>query len=165
MRSSNSRLHGASLLDVMFAISVVAFASAALFLLCSNALQLLQNQQETEAATLALQDRAEQLRATGWDVLTGGPSLLNLLRAPPASAGLLPGYTEAVTVSAWPAVTGGPLLSASRTAAGATSLLTQSTGLLSAAALRVDLRATWQGRGRTHVRENSIILAQGGLVR
>lgn len=149
---------------MMFAISLVAFASAALFLLYSNALQLIQNQQSTQAATLSLQERLEQLRASNWDDLTSSASLLTLLGTPTSPAASLPGLVEDVTVSAYPAPASPKPLHV-RYTAGAGTVVAQNTALLSSPSLRVDVRVTWSGVGRKHLRENSVILSAGGTVR
>jgi hypothetical protein len=161
--SQRSRVSGTSLVDVMFAISLVSFASASLFLLYSSALQLMQLQADTQAATLCLQERAEQMRGLNQAQLEDAPSLQGVLATLPSSAQALPGLTEDITVSAYPAVAGATL-HVRRTPPGAAVTVTQPSGssLAAATVVRVDLRTTWTGRGRTHIRENSLLVAPGG---
>lgn len=158
------RASGMSLVDVMFAISLVSFASASLFLLYSNSLQMLRGQADTEAATLCLQERAEQVRNLNWDQISSAASLTSLLANSPSSARLLPSLTEDLTVSVYPASASTPLHLRRSPPAGAVTTVAQpsDSSLANATLVRVDLRATWTDNGRAHIRENSLLLSPGG---
>jgi hypothetical protein len=119
------------------------------------------------AATLCLQQRCEQIRAANWSVITSAERLRDqvLLSATPGPA--LPGLLQELTVSAYPPTASAPTpIRLTRQGANAT-IVSQPTGdaLFNSRAVRVDLRASWEGSSRTRVRETSMVVALGGAVR
>jgi hypothetical protein len=153
----------------MFSLALVAFAFAALFSIYSSAFPLLRTQQDTIAVTLCLDERLDRIRSLNWSILTNAERLRQDLAANGARSGVaLANLVEDVTISPWPAPAVLPTpIHVTRWTNGTADTITQPTDSLLATgpSVRVDVRDTWQLKGRTHIRETSAIIASGGLLR
>lgn len=158
---------GATLVEVLAAVALVAFSFSSLFVVYSTALRRVRSQQHTMVATLCLQQRCEQIRAANWSVITSAERLRDqvLLSATPGST--LPGLQQELTVSAYPPSAGAPTPIRLTHQGSSATIVSRPTGdaLLNSRAVRVDVRASWEGSSRTRVRETSMIVALGGAVR
>jgi hypothetical protein len=160
---------GSSLVEVIFALGLVAFSFGALFSIFSSSFPLLRNQQETIAINLCLQERLDHLRSISWPVLTNG----SRLRSELASTGVrssanLSNFAEEITISAYPPASSAPTpLQVRRRSNGTVESVTEPTGstLTARSLVRVDLRDTWRSGSGTRTRETSAIIALGGITK
>ena len=162
-------VEGSSLLEVIFSLALVAFSFGALFSIYSSAFPLLRNQQDTIAATLCLEERLDRIRSVTWSVLTDASRFQQDLAAnSPRSGTGLYGLVEDITISPYP-TSPGPAASihVTRAANGTATIISQPSDntLANGAMVRVDLKDTWQLRGRTRTRATSAVIASGGLLR
>jgi len=165
--SSRSR-SGAALVETLFAVGVAAFSFASLSMMYSSALRSIGAQQETICATLALQERAEQIRATNWTVLTSGSRLqAGVFGNAPPTAVKLASVTEEVTINPYPPLAGVQTPLRVRREQDRAEIISEplNNALLASSCVRVDLKVTWNSRGRARARESSMIVALGSAVR
>src|SRR6186997_1288217 len=92
-----------SLVEAIIAVGVSMITLGAVLLLNAQQLRLVKSARESNAASLALQDRIEKMRTLTWKNLTDSTYVRDkFLTAPPPSARQLTRYTERIMVSAWP---------------------------------------------------------------
>lgn len=160
------RQSASSLVEVVFSLSLVAFAFGALFSVFSSSFPLLRGQQDTIAANLSLQERLDFLRSLSWPVLTTPTRLrAELVGTGLRSAATLAEFSEDIAISVYPTPAAIPVpLRVSRKANGTVEAQSQPTdgSLLASPMVRVDLLHTWELGGRTHTRGASAIIAYGG---
>jgi type II secretory pathway pseudopilin PulG len=166
MLRNTNRTTGATLVEVLSAVALIAFSLSSLFVMYSTALRWVRSQQQTMAATLCLQHRCEQIRAANWSVITSAQRLRDQVLSTQTPGLVLPGLQQEITVSQYPAVAGSTPILVRRTGGSATIVSQPSSNtLVSSRAVRVDVRAAWTGNRRTRTREASMIVALGGAVR
>src|SRR5678816_3386245 len=92
-----------TLAEAVIAVGVSLTTLGAVLLLNAQQLRLVKSARESNAASLALQDRIEKMRTLTWKNLTDSAYIRDkFLTSPPASARQLTRYTERIAVSAWP---------------------------------------------------------------
>src|SRR5678816_229939 len=92
-----------SLVEAVIAVGVSMITLGAVLLLNAQQLRLVKSARESNAASLALQDRIEKMRTLTWKNLTNSDYVRDkFLTSPPPSARQLTRYTERIAVSAWP---------------------------------------------------------------
>ena len=170
MFTTNPRSHraGSTLVEVSFAVGLVAFAFSSLFVMYSTALGLIRKQQETIGANLVLQERTEQIRACNLTILTD-PSRLQaaVLSAPTGAGSRLVNLIEEVTISVYPAASPMPTPLKVRRANGSNTVISTPpiSALAASPCIRADVRLSWKSEKRTRSREASILVAVGGASR
>jgi Tfp pilus assembly protein PilV len=163
-RNAKRILQGFTILEVLFAASIMAFAVSSVFAMNSHILKTLQQARDSSAASQILQQRMEQLRLNGWGSVTSANALSAHMEDGMRSENQLAhtnDYFERVTVS-------GTTASGEQT----TYTVERRNGRLSAPAsvaldasirsAQVILRLEWND-GREHVREFSSIMSSAGL--
>ena len=133
----------------------------------SSALKLVGTTRESNAASLSMEERVEQLRIANWRQITDSVYLRDTYFATvPKSIAPLNGYTERVVISAWPdpAVCGQLVVEKAK---GATAtVLSTGTGLSDQRLAKLDVRVSWTGaQGRIRTRDLTTIISNGGISR
>ena len=154
-------------MEAVFAGTLIALFLGGVFEMNARNLQVLKMGKESFAATVALEERLEQLRSGKWSDITSPAYLQTILTDPPGSASQLPALSEQISVSAYPAAApAGAANSVTRSSAGAVKVMSSNAALTTQALVRADLRVTWAGSpgGRTRVRELSTVIGDRGLI-
>ena len=168
---------GFTLVDLMMAVGIIALGLSGLCYSNSQALTILRTSRETMVASKMLQERLEKIRAANWTEITDAAYLQDFYSVATSASPQLTGETESITVSQYPppvpASSSNPI-KVSRAASGTVTLAayTANAGGVLAVDLndqpmvRVDVSVTWPGAaGRTHTRETSTIISNGGIGR
>jgi prepilin-type N-terminal cleavage/methylation domain-containing protein len=165
------RQTGFTLAEVMLATSILAVGFAGLWSALGQCLRISRAHLETIAATECLTQRVEQTRAAGWSaVLTASGISGAVLNLPAANAAALPNLQEQITVAPYPPLTPEPPpIVVTRSAGGTVTVLSQPPSgfdLRATLAVRVDFSLNYQDHqnGRQHTRQESTIIALGGLL-
>src|SRR5689334_12169990 len=86
-----------SLVEAVVAVGISLATLGAVLLLNAQQLRLVKSARESNAASLALQDRIEKMRTTTWKNLTNATYVKEkFLTSPPPSAAQLSRYTERI---------------------------------------------------------------------
>ncbi|MDQ3623637.1 MAG: hypothetical protein M3463_14300 [Verrucomicrobiota bacterium] len=163
---------GFTLLETVLAIGLAMVAMNGIVLLNTMNLRLVKSARQSNAATLSLQERIEQLRTAPWNDLTKASYLqttifkvdeLHPLGAP-RSAAPLGSSSESITLSAYPTADASTTLAVERLADGTTRVLSEGPSLGTQRLARLQVRVTWRGSdSRERVRETATIVSNGGV--
>lgn len=139
---------------------------AVLFLNMSN-LRTVKSARQSNAATLCLQERAEQLRLADWRKITSAAYLRDTLLANSTKSAVpLTEISEKITVSAFPDQAVAQQLVVVRNTNGNRAVLLSGDGLAAQRLAKVDLQVSWQGTdGRIRTRATTTLMANGGISR
>lgn len=161
-------LAGATLLDAVFAGTLIALFLGGIFQLSARNVLLVKSGKETVSATVALQERMENLRAGAWTDVTDANYIKTILTTTAGAAGNLSSFAEQITISAFPVVSPSPTpIVVTRNSAGTVTIVTSNSTLSAQSSVRADFRGTWLGppNGRTRVREISTLVSNGGITK
>jgi hypothetical protein len=149
------------------ATAVACFGLAAAVLLNTAHLRLVKSGRQSNAATLCLQERVEQMRLGDWRKITDPAYLSNtLLAAPPRSAAPLDRISERVTITAYPDASAAQQLIVERETGGQCVTLLSGDGLASQRLAQVEFRVSWSGSdGRQRLRATTTMISNGGISR
>jgi Tfp pilus assembly protein PilV len=166
-RHSLPRCSGFTLVEILVAGSVTLVGFLAVILLNSSNLRFVKSARQSNAATLCLQERAEQLRLADWRKITSSAYLKDtVLAAPAKSAAPLNELSEKITVAAFPDDTVAQKLVVQRDTNGNRSVLISGDGLATQRLAKVDLQVSWTGSdGRVRTRATTTLMANGGISR
>jgi hypothetical protein len=161
------RSGGFSLAEAMISVAIGGVAVAGGMTLCQHELCLVKSMRESNAASLALEERIEQLRLVNWRQMTNAAYLVtNYFPNLPKSRGVLDQYTERVTVMAFPDASACAPLIIERQSSGSVVTVNSGTGLDSQHLAQVNVRVTWRGKdSRVRVRELASIISNAGINR
>ena len=136
-----------------------------LFALNSRALQNLKSTRETAAANQVLLERFESVRRLQWSQLTSSSGIQTLLGTAARAEGTLPRLQQEMIVAAYPASSTTMPLQVTRASTGVTTVNSTNSALTNSSAVSVLLRLTWKGAnsGATRTRENTMVVAKGGV--
>jgi len=156
-----------TLIEVLVAAGVAAVGFLAVILLNTANLRYVKSSRQSNAATLCLQERAEQLRLADWRKITSPSYLCDTLLATSAkSAAPLSEISEKVTVTAFPDETAAQKLVVQRNTNGTRVTLVSGDGLLTQRLAKVELQVNWTGSdGRSRTRATTTLMANGGISR
>jgi Tfp pilus assembly protein PilV len=157
---------GFSLAEVLVAAGIGLVSMNAAYLLNAQHLKMVKSARQSNAGTLALQERVEQLRIATWRQITD-PVYLTTSFFPntPKSVAALDGVCETVTITAFPDATAAASLKVERRL-GVTTVLRSGSGLADERVARVDFQLEWKGADeRARSREVSTIITNGGVSR
>jgi len=164
-----------TLVEVCVALFICVLFGAAAFATNSRLVLSLKSQKESTAATTALQERTESLRATAFPSPTATPTSTptptplpsiadasymqaNIFTNPTKSEGPLGSLSETVTVDAYPTPTGSPIVLLRNSTYPNCQIVSNNTTLSSQNLLRVDVVLTWtSANGRSRTRQFSEI--------
>ncbi|WP_131989722.1 hypothetical protein [Chthoniobacter flavus] len=140
---------------------------AAAVLLNTAHLRLVKSGRQSNAATLSLQERVEEMRLGDWRKITNPDYLSNtLLAAPPRSAAPLDAISERVTITAYPDASAAQQLIVERETDGQRVTLLSGSGLESQRLAQVEFRVSWSGSdGRRRLRATTTMISNGGISR
>ncbi len=165
----SKRLHqaGFTLAETLVGAAVAAIGIGAVGLLNSAHLRYVQSARQSNAATLALQERVEQMRLADWRKITDPVYIKDTLyAAPPKSSGPLLNFTEEVKVAAYPDDTVAQKLIVNRLANGNRVTILSGDGLSTQRLAKVDLQIRWTGGdGRSRLRATTTLISNGGISR
>ena len=101
--STPSSAAGFTLVESVVALGIAGASLAAVMMVNSQQLKLVKSTRETNAASLCLEDRIEQLRiVSNWDTLTSSSYLRDTFFSTILKSGApLGAYTESITVKAY----------------------------------------------------------------
>jgi hypothetical protein len=157
---------GFTLAEAVIAAAIATIGLAGAMLLNAQQLKLVRSAIQSNAATIALQDRLEQIRLAGWVNLTDTTRLeQTVFNRTPDSANLLPEYTERITLSPWPESTVKKLEVLSK-GGGGLQVISDGSELAGESQGRVDVVVTWRGAdNRVRERSSATIVSDGGFTR
>ena len=156
---------GFTLAETIVAAGVALIGMAAAMSLNSAHLRLVKSGRQTNAATLVLQERVEQMRLADWRKLTDAEYLSDTLLANSTqSAAPLGNITERVVISAYPDPTVAKKLIVERDASGDRVTLVDGEGLFTQRLARVEFQVGWTGSdGRQRTRATTTMISNGGI--
>lgn len=158
---------GFSLIEVCFAVAMLAIFSSGIMAVHSHVLGLLTTARDNIAASQALQQRIEQMRIANWLQITNATFVANQIRTitRPSTEGLS-SVVETVTISAYPPRTGVTPITITRTGT-AVQISSTNTALVNERMVRVDMRLDWKGvpNGRPRQRATMALIAKGGIAK
>lgn len=163
-------IQGFTIAETVVALGIVAIALGAVVTLNSNLLRIVKSARETNSATLALQERSEQLRIANWLKVTDAAYVRDTFLASRAlSADGLAQVTERVTIRDYnpdPAAQPRVRMVVEKKAGESARVIESGDGLLAERLARVDLRMAWRGsNGRERIRESSTVISAVGISR
>lgn len=130
-------------------------------------LKLVKSSRQSNAATLALQERVEQLRVVGWSNLINESYVKDIfLLKSPESAAVLDGAKERVVISPYVQSSGIKNLIVDRDASGNRSTVSDGAGLTNEenSIVKVELQLKWTGSdGRERTRAMTTVVSNGGI--
>ena len=173
MRPINSSTRSSRLLDAftipeaVVAVAVIMLALGAVMQWNGQQLKMVKSARQSNAATLSLGERIEQLRIANWKQITDATYLRDTYYASqPKSMGPLDRTVEKITVTSYPDPTVTTPLIVQKTGSGTGQVLSNGAALDSERLARVDLSLAWVGTdGRDRLRESSTIITNGGISR
>src|SRR5687768_5936853 len=125
----NRNRSGFSLAETVISAAIALTGIGAAMTLNGAHLKLVQSSRQSNAATLALQERVEQMRILSWTKLTSAAKLQEtLLSTDMKSVAPLHGPRETITVSRYPKASAGEKLILERNANGRISVLSAGDG-------------------------------------
>jgi hypothetical protein len=127
--------------------------------------KMVKSARQSNAATLSLGERTEQLRIANWRQITDATYLRDTYFATqPRSMAPLDQTVEKITVSGYPDPTVTTPVVVQKTGTGAGQVISNDSLLSSERLARVDLSIAWVGTdGRNRLRESSTIITNGGI--
>jgi Tfp pilus assembly protein PilV len=158
---------GFTLAETLVSTAVALIGLAAAVLLNTAHLRLVKSGRQSNAATLSLQERVEEMRLGDWRKITDPDYLANtLLAAPPRSAAPLDAISERVTITAYPDASAAQQLIVERETDGQRVTLLSGSGLESQRLAQVEFRVSWSGSdGRRRLRATTTMISNGGISR
>ena len=151
---------GFTIAEAIVSTAVVMIGMAAVMVLNSAHLRFVKSTRQSNAATLALQERVEQMRLGNWRNMTNATFLRdNVLTTAPKSAAPLDRFSEKITVTAYPDESAAQKLIVTRYADGTRSTLVSGAGLTTQRLAKIELEANWigaDGRLRTRAIDTEI---------
>jgi Tfp pilus assembly protein PilV len=161
------RNSGFTLVEVVVAGGVALIGFLAVTLLNAAHLRYVKSARQSNAATLCLQERAEQLRLADWRKLTNPVYLRDTFYATSTkSSAPLSKISEKISISAYPDGTVAQDLIVQRQASGVNVVLRSGDGLPTQRMAKVELEVDWVGAdGRNRVRATTTLMANGGISR
>jgi type II secretory pathway pseudopilin PulG len=158
-----------TLVESVFAMAVTAVALGATMTLNSHMLRLVKSAKETNLATLALQERTEQVRIANWLKVTDANYLAQTFFNTGASSSAgLENVAERITIRDYnpdPAAAPRIRMVVEKPASGAARVVESGEGLKNERLVRVDLRVTWRGNKGERIRESSTVVSNIGINR
>ena len=169
-RNSSGNRHsiaGFTLSETILATGIAMLAMAAATALNSAHLRLVKSSRQSNAATLALQERVEQMRLANWRKITDADYLKDtLLASAPASAAPLNQTTEKITISAYPDPAVAQRLVVERRPNGERVTLVSGAGLTTQRLAQVEFQLGWIGADqRPRLRATTTMVSNGGISR
>lgn len=168
-RTDSSRLSigGFTIAEAMVSTAVITVGMAAVMLLNSAHLRFVKSTRQSNAATLVLQERVEQMRLGNWRNMTNATFLRDtVLATQPKSATPLDRYSEKITITAYPDESAAQKLIVTRSADGSRTTLVSGAGLTTQRLAKIELEANWVGSdGRARKRAVDTVLSNGGISR
>lgn len=156
-----------TLAEVLIAVAVCVLFGAAVFATNERLLVALKSQKETTAATMALQQRMETFRSTGFrDIGTASYVQANIVAIPTGSEAPLGNLTETVTVGAYPPDANGTntIVRDSANPSGAITSTNSNLATMTSGLLRVDILLSWtSANGRPRSRQLSSLFGIGNI--
>ncbi len=158
---------GFTLVETLITTVIAAAGIGAAMALNGAHLRLVHSSRASNAATLALQERVEQMRLGNWRKITSEDYLKNtILASAPKSAIPLDKPTEKIIISAYPDPTAADRLIVERKATGERVTISAGAGLSSQRLAQVELSIAWTGEGgRTRTRSTTTVISNGGISR
>ncbi len=158
---------GFTIAEATLATAVVGMGFLAVFNTNAYQLKLVKKTRETNAASLALQERVETMRISNWRQMTNASYVAGtLMLSPTQSSGPLSGLEESITVSAYPDPSVCETLKVLRKASGTRTTPSGGAGLSDQRIARVDLSVSWLGsNGQTFQRSSSTLISNSGISR
>ncbi len=166
-RRCRSTQAGFTLVETIVATAVSLLGLTAAMLLNTAHLRMVKSARQSNAATLCLQERVEQMRLGDWRKITDATYLCDTLLANSAlSAAPLDRTSEHITISAYPDPDAAQKLLVERRASGERVVLISGHGLTSQRLAQVEFKITWTGGdGRRRQRATTTMLSNGGISR
>jgi type II secretory pathway pseudopilin PulG len=158
---------GFTLVESVVALGIAGASLAAVMMVNSQQLRLVKSTRETNAASLCLEDRIEQLRiVSNWDELTSKSYLRDTFFSTVLKSGTPLGpYTESITVKAYlPEDTCTPLV-VEKSKGKDAKVVSDGTGLDSLRLAEVDLQLRWPAEGRVRTRQYATVISNTGVSR
>lgn len=167
LRCALRRTAAFSLPETVASMAVAAIAVGGAMAANSSALKLVSTTRESNAASLSMEERLEQLRIANWRQITDSAYLRDTFFATaPKSIAPLNGYTERVVISAWPDPTAAGQVVVEKTKGSTANVITAGTGLSDQRLAKLDIRLSWTStQGRTRTRDLTTIISNGGISR
>lgn len=167
MQRSSQNASAFTLVEVLVAAGVAAVGFMAVLFLNMSNLRTVKSARQSNAATLCLQERAEQLRLADWRKITNPVYLRDTLLANSTrSAAPLSEISEKITVTAFPDEAAAQQLVVVRNTNGNRVVLVSGDGLATQRLAKVDLQVNWKGSdGRSRTRATTTLMANGGISR
>lgn len=153
---------GFTFVENLIAMVIVVLSFAALCVINSQSLYLLNSGREAVVANACLRDRFEQLRNSTWAQLTDSAYLrTNVLNSAPSGAANLGQLTETLTINSYP-VAGNPPISVIRNSNGFTSVVSTNAAIATSTLIRVDESLSWTAGpgGRPRTQATSTLVAK-----
>jgi len=170
VRISSAKRHsigGFTLSETILATGIAMLAMAAATALNSAHLRLVKSSRQSNAATLALQERVEQMRLANWRKITDPEYLKDtLLASAPSSAAPLHQMTERITISAFPDPSAAQRLVVERRSSGERVTLVSGEGLSTQRLAQLEFQLGWLGADqRPRLRATTTVVSNGGVSR
>jgi hypothetical protein len=158
---------GFSIPEAVIAIGIGALAVAGGMAINQEQLRMVKSTRESNGASLALEERVEQLRLASWRQITNSDYLkATYFSGKPKSSKPLAGMTEHVTITAFPNAAACTPLEVERNPDGSTRILQSGSGLSDQRLAKVDVGLTWTGKdGRRRTRELATVISNAGISR
>ena len=165
-----SRQCAFTILESMVAMGIVAVAMAAVMLANSHQLKMVKSDRDTNAATLCLQERAEQLRICNWLKVTDADYVANTLFASrPLSAAPLGRMVERLTIRDYnpdPEAAPRAQMIVEKQSGAPPRIIERGEALQNERLGRADLQVSWTRRdGSTRRRATSTVISNVGISR
>jgi hypothetical protein len=160
---------GATLIETMIAMAVIAGFLTAEYAASGRIWGVLRANLESNAACRCLNGRVEQIRAATWAQLTTTSFLSGtVLAVAPDSAGDMGSLNETINVIAYPTPSPNPtaLQVTRNNTTGAVTVVSAGDGTMpSQTSVRIDITASWTPKGATAAisRQVSMIISNGGI--
>jgi prepilin-type N-terminal cleavage/methylation domain-containing protein len=165
-RRSQSTQAGFTLVETIVATAVSLLGLTAAMLLNTAHLRMVKSARQSNAATLCLQERVEQMRLGDWRKITDATYLCDALLANPAlSAAPLDQTSEHITISAYPDPDAAQQLLVERRASGDRVVLISGNGLTSQRLAQVEFKITWTGGDGRRRQRATTMISNGGISR
>jgi type II secretory pathway component PulJ len=160
-------LIGFSIPEVIIALSIGAMAVAGGMALNQQQLRLVKSSRESNGASLALEERIEQLRIATWRQITDAEYLrTNYFGSRPRSANSLGNLSERISVTPFPDESASTGILLERAPSGQVTVLLSGSGLSDQRLAKVAVQVTWHGKdSRVRTRELATVISNAGISR
>lgn len=158
---------GFTLVETMIAAAVAMIGMTAAMSLNQGHMRLVKSAGQSNAATLCLQERVEQMRLASWRKITNADYIKDtLLAVPTRSAAPLDQLWETITISAYPDSAAAKKLIVERRAGGERVTLLSGDGLASERLAQLEFQIRWLGPDRRpRTRMSTTLISNGGISR